>query len=187
MTPRADATENRDRILRAARDIVTSADDVAEVRLNEIAKAAGVGQGTLYRHFPTRNDLLLEVYRLDLDEMCDAAAVLVRELPAGEALERWLERVEEYAWVKRGVFAAVEAAMRADVTSHSRDQIAAAVEMLLSAGREAGTVRDDVDARDVVLLIGYLSLLTPAERSVRAPRLRSVVLAGLSPAGRPGP
>ncbi|MFG1606583.1 TetR/AcrR family transcriptional regulator [Actinoplanes sp. NPDC049265] len=181
MPPRADAAENRARILLAARDVVSEADGLGDIRLNEIAKAAGVGQGTLYRHFPTREALLLEVYRRDVDEMCDEAATLVRELPAGEALARWLERVEEYAWVKQGVFAAVETTMRADATEHSHHRIGEALDLLLTAGRAAGTVRADVDPRDVVLLIGYLSNLTPGERSARAPRLRSIVLSGLRP------
>jgi len=181
MTPRADATENRARILGAARAVVSDAATVGDIRLNEIAKAAGVGQGTLYRHFPTREALLLEVYRRDVDEMCDAAADLVRDLPAAEALDRWLQRVEEYAWVKQGVFAAVETAMRADATEHSHRRIAEALDLLLAAGRAAGTVRADVDPRDVVLLIGYLSLLTPDERADRAPRLRAVVLRGMAP------
>ncbi|MEV4343292.1 TetR/AcrR family transcriptional regulator [Actinoplanes sp. NPDC049596] len=182
MTPlRADAAENRARILRIAKEVVSRAGAVEEIRLNEIAKAAGVGQGTLYRHFPTRDALLLEVYRHDVDEMCDAAEVLVRALPAAEALEKWLERVEEYAWVKRGVFASVEAAMRADVSEHSHRRIKEAVDLLLTAGRTAGTVREDIDARDVVLLIGYLSRITPEEQETRAPRLRTVVLNGIRP------
>ncbi len=185
MTPlRADAAENRARILQIAKEVVSRAATVEEIRLNEIAKAAGVGQGTLYRHFPTRDALLLEVYRHDVDQMCDAAEALVHDLPADEALEKWLERVEEYAWVKRGVFASVEAAMRTDVSEHSHRRINEAVGLLLAAGRTAGTVRDDIDARDVVLLIGYLSRVTPQEQEIRAPRLRSVVLNGLRPPPR---
>jgi AcrR family transcriptional regulator len=183
MAPRADAAENRARILAAARDLVSGAATVGDIRLNEIAKAAGVGQGTLYRHFPTREALLLEVYRRDVDEMCDAAELLLRDLPPAEALERWLARVEEYAWVKQGVFAAVESAMRADASAHSRHRIREALDLLLAAGRDAGVVRDDIDARDVVLLIGYLSSLAPQEREERAHRLRAVVLAGLRPTG----
>ncbi len=182
--PRVDATANRARILEAARDVVSRSTTVGEVRLNEIAKAAGVGQGTLYRHFPTRDALLLEVYRRDVDEMCDAAGDLVRDWPAAEALERWLLRVEDYAWVKQGVFAAVEAASRADTSAHGERRISEAIDLLLAAGRAAGTVRADVDARDVVLLIGYLSRLTPAERAARSPQLRAVILDGLRPPAR---
>nr|WP_221383310.1 TetR/AcrR family transcriptional regulator [Actinoplanes polyasparticus] len=181
MAPRSDAVENRARILEAARDIVSSAEAIGDVRLNEIAKAAGVGQGTLYRHFPTRESLLLEVYRRDVDDMCDEAETLTRALPPAEALSRWLQRVEQYAWVKQGVFAAVEAAMRTDAVEHGHRRITQAVDLLLTAGRAAGTVREDIDARDVILLIGYLSLLTPAERGERADRLRSVILDGLRP------
>src|SRR3982074_3493005 len=73
---RSDATENRGRIIDAAQALVISSDDL---RLNEVAKRAGVGQGTLYRHFPTREDLLAEVYRHDVDELVAAAPALLAE------------------------------------------------------------------------------------------------------------
>ena len=89
---RADATENRARIIEAARAVIAKSD---ELKLNAIAKRAGVGQGTLYRHFPAREDLLAEVYRQDVDELVAAAPVLLSEHEPIEALSRWFDRVAE--------------------------------------------------------------------------------------------
>jgi AcrR family transcriptional regulator len=150
-----------------------------EVRLNAIAKQAGVGQGTLYRHFPTREDLLAEVYRHDVDELVAAAPALLAEHEPLNALALWFDRVADYARVKRGVFAAVEVAVWRDLSAHSLGPIGDAVTTLLDAGKAGGTIRPDVDARDVILLIGYLSRLDEAEWDTRARHLLDLVLDGL--------
>ncbi|MEV0613058.1 TetR/AcrR family transcriptional regulator [Nonomuraea sp. NPDC050404] len=173
---RADATENRARILRIAREVIANADDV---RLNEIAKQAGVGQGTLYRHFPTREALLSEVYRQDVDDLVAAAPELLAGHPPVAALARWLDRVAEYAKVKRGVFAAVEAGVWRDLSAHSLGPIGDALTMLLDAGKADGTVRADVDARDIILLLGYLTRLEQAEWDTRARRVLHLILNGV--------
>ena len=119
MTPprrRADATENRSRIIDAAQALITRQD---ALRLNEVAKRAGVGQGTLYRHFPTREDLLAEVYRHDVDELVVAAPTLLAEHKPFEALALWFRRVADYARVKRGVFSAVTSGVQRDLSGHS--------------------------------------------------------------------
>lgn len=173
---RADATENRARIIEVAREVAGGSD---ELRLNAVAKAAGVGQGTLYRHFPTRESLLLEVYRHEVDALCDAVPRLLARHPPLEALDRWFDQLADYARVKRGVFDAVEAASRTEVLAHSHTRLDEAVTLLLDAGRDDGTIRDDVDARDVILLVGYLSRLDERERATRARHLLDIVLAGL--------
>lgn len=173
---RADATENRDRILHAARELIIGSEDL---RLNAIAKRAGVGQATMYRHFPTREHLLSEVYRHDVDELVAAAPALLEEHPALDALQRWFDRVAEYARVKRGVFAAVEVAVWQDLSAHSLGPIGEAITTLLEAGRSEGTLRPDVDARDVILLIGYLTRLEDSEWDDRAHHLLQVILDGL--------
>jgi AcrR family transcriptional regulator len=173
---RADAAENRARILAAAREELAGN---ADVRLNAIAQRAGVGQGTLYRHFPTREDLLAEVYRADVDELVAAAtSMLARSAPL-DALRGWFDRVADYAQVKRDVFAALEAATRQNLAEDSHGPIGDAITRLLDAGKTAGTVRDDVDARDVVILISYLSRLDAAEFDRRARHLLRIVLDGL--------
>ncbi|MCS0638343.1 TetR/AcrR family transcriptional regulator [Streptomyces sp. LP05-1] len=175
---RADAAANRARIVQAAREAVAESGDIA---LNAVAKQAGVGQGTLYRHFPTREDLLAEVYRQEVDELVAAAPALLIEYEPAEALARWFDRVADYARVKRGVLAAVEVAVWRDLTTHSLGPIGDAVTTLLEAGRADGSLRPDVDARDVILLIGYLSRLDDAEWDTRARHLLDVVLDGLRP------
>jgi AcrR family transcriptional regulator len=181
---RADAADNRARIVAAARVAVASGD---EVRLNAIARQAGVGQGTLYRHFPTRDDLLAEVYREDVGELVAAAPALLAAHQPVAALARWLDRVADYAQVKRGVFAAVESAVSQDLAARSHGPIGEALTLLLDAGKADGTVRPDVDARDVILLIGYLTRLEEGEWDTRARHLLQVILDGLRPtrAARP--
>src|SRR5258705_11299621 len=152
----ADATENRGRIIDAAQALVMSSDDL---RLNEVARQAGVGQGTLYRHFPTREDLLAEVYREDVDELVAAAPALLAEHEPLTALACWFDRVASYARIKHGVFAAVEAGVSQALAAHSLGPIGEAITVLLDAGKADGTIRPDVDARDVILLIGYLTRL----------------------------
>ena len=173
---RADATENRARIIEAARAIIANSD---EPKLNAIAKRAGVGQGTLYRHFRTRGDLFAEVYRQDVDELVAAASVLLAEHEPIEALSRWLDRVADYARVKRGVFAAVEVAVWQDLSARSLGPIGDAVTTLLDAGKVDGTIRPDVDASDVILLIGYLTRIDQAEWDARARHLLDIILDGL--------
>jgi AcrR family transcriptional regulator len=173
---RADAVENRDRILEAARGLIVNSD---ELRLSAVAKRARVGQATLYRHFPTREDLLAEVYRHDVDELVAAAPALLTEHDAVGALSRWFGHVADYARVKRGVFAAVEVSVWQDLSAHSLGPIGDALTTLLDAGKAEGTLRPDVDARDVILLIGYLSRLQESEWDRRARHLLGVVLDGL--------
>ncbi|HEY3956897.1 MAG TPA: TetR/AcrR family transcriptional regulator [Streptosporangiaceae bacterium] len=173
---RADAAGNRARIIAAARAAIAEGGDV---KLNAIARQAGVGQGTLYRHFPAREDLLAEVYREDVGELVAAAPALLAEHEPVTALARWFDRVADYARVKRGVFAAVEVAVWQDLAAHSLGPIGEALTTLLDAGKAAGSIRPDVDARDVILLIGYLTRLEPAEWDARARHLLQVILDGL--------
>lgn len=173
---RADAASNRARLIAAAHAVIASG---GEVRLNAIARQAGVGQGTLYRHFPTRDDLLAEVYREDVGELVAAAPTLLAAHAPLTALARWLDRVADYAQVKRGVFAAVEAGVSQDLAAHSLGPIGEALTRLLDAGKADGTIRPDVDARDVILLIGYLTRLEEDEWDARARHLLRVILDGL--------
>jgi AcrR family transcriptional regulator len=175
-TRRADAQRNRERILQAARDLVH---EPGELKLNAVAKACGIGQGTLYRHFPTREDLLAEVYRREVDDLVAAAPQLLAAHPPPDALAAWFDRVATYARVKRDVFAAVEAATWRDLAAHSLGPIGTAVELLLAAGRSAGTIRADAEARDVIVLISWLSRLDDAELDARGPRLLSILVNGL--------
>jgi AcrR family transcriptional regulator len=173
---RSDAQLNRERILRAARELVR---EPGELKLNAVAKACGIGQGTLYRHFPTREDLLIEVYRQEVDELVAAAARLLADHPPLDALAAWFDRVARYARIKRDVFAAVEAATWQDLAAHSLGPIGGAVDLLLTAGRATGSIRPDAEARDVIILISWLSRLDDAELDARGPRLLSILIDGL--------
>lgn len=177
-TARKDAVENRARIIEVARREI-AASDTTELRLNAIAKEAGVGQGTLYRHFPTREALLVEVYRQEVDELVALAPRLLEAAEPVDALAQWFDRVAEYARVKRGVLAAVEASVWRELTDHSLGPIGDAITVLLDAGKAAGQIREDVDAGDVILLIGYLSRLDEDDWDRRANRPLHIVLDGL--------
>lgn len=173
---RSDAEQNRARIIAAARERVLASN---EVKMNDVAKAAGVGQGTLYRHFPTREALLGEVYRDDVAALVAAAPQLLDRHQPLEALELWLGRVAQYARVKRGIFAAATESARNELVGHSAQPIDGAVTALLEAGKAAGQIRPDVDARDVVLLLGFLTRLDDTEWEARAERILHVILTGV--------
>lgn len=180
MTPptrrRSDSLANRARLVAAARAIVTSD---AELNLHAVARQAGVGQGTLYRNFPTREDLLAEVYRREVDELVEAAARLLIVYEPGEALAQWLDCVLQYATVKRGVLAAVEASLWQDLTSRSLGPIGGALTTLLDEGKDAGVIRVDADAEDVILLLGALTRMDSADYERRAPHVLAIITDGL--------
>lgn len=180
--PRADARNNRARIVDVAREVIaTAAPNGEELRLNAIAQKAGVGQGTLYRHFPTRVDLLVEVYRQDVDELVALAPALLETESPDNALTLWFDRVADYARVKRGVFAAVEASVWHDLSAHSLGPIGEAITLLLEAGRASNVIRPEVDAQDVITLIGFLTRLDESHWDERSRRLLAIVLDGLRP------
>ena len=177
---RPDAVANRERIVAAARAALTGSRDAAGgLKLHQVAKAAGVGQGTLYRHFPDREHLLAEVYRQEMSELADAVPALLAAHPPLAALARWLDQLVEYARVKRGVMAAVEASAWQDLYAGQHGRLDEALTELLRQGQAAGEIRDDVDAADVILLLGALSRVPAAEWDGRARTLVTVILSGL--------
>ncbi|HVV12153.1 TetR/AcrR family transcriptional regulator [Amycolatopsis sp.] len=179
---RSDAVANRDRIVEAARaELSKSNGAAAELKLHRVAKAAGVGQGTLYRHFPTREHLLAEVYRYELTQLVDAVAPLLAEHPPLRALICWLARLVEYARVKRGVLAAIEASAWQDLCPGRHHRLDQALEMLLDKGKAVGEVREDVAAADVILLLGALSRIPEAEWEARAQTVVTVIVDGIRP------
>lgn len=179
---RSDAVANRDRIVEAARaELSASNGAVDDLKLHKVAKAAGVGQGTLYRHFPTREHLLAEVYRHELTQLVDAVPPLLAEHPPLRALACWLQRLVEYARVKRGVMAAIQASAWRDVHSEQHHRLDEALGTLLDQGKAAGQVREEIDAADVILLLGALSRLPEPEWDARAHTIVTVILNGLRP------
>jgi AcrR family transcriptional regulator len=177
---RADARRNRDRLLDvAAAAFATEGPDVA---LEAIAKQAGVGIGTLYRHFPTREALVEAVYRNELGRLCEASTELLRTLPPDEALRTWMDRYVAYMATKRGLADALRALAAAgnNPFAESRAKMVTALCALLTAGAEAGTVRADVDPADVMASISGLTLVAgEPEKREQAGRLLDLLMDGL--------
>ncbi|OIK05222.1 TetR/AcrR family transcriptional regulator [Streptomyces monashensis] len=177
---RADARRNRERILEAA--VRAFSEKGADVPIDTIAKAAGVGSATLYRHFPTREALVEAAYRNELARVCDSAAELLADLPPDRAMRLWMDRFIDYLAAKQGMAEALRAAVAsgADPFAESLDRLSAAIGMLLHAGTEAGLLRSDVEPIDVGLGLSGVALVasTPAQRD-RAGRLLDLLLDGL--------
>ncbi|MFJ2259120.1 TetR/AcrR family transcriptional regulator [Streptomyces sp. NPDC087844] len=172
--PRSDALENRARIIETAHAAFTG-DPTAS--LQAIARAAGVGQGTMYRHFPDREALLLAVYREELDALIAAAPLLLHEYGPLEALRRWFERLAADGRVTGGASLAVRAATRA---GRHHPPIAAALDLLLRAGKEAGQVRPDAETEEILLLGSSLWRTEGASPCPeRSRRMLTVIIDGL--------
>ncbi|EMF02151.1 TetR/AcrR family transcriptional regulator [Streptomyces mobaraensis] len=182
---RSDARRNRERILAAALAELTHSPAVA---LSTIARKAGVGQGTLYRNFPDREALILEVYRFEVQQVHDAARHLLATRPPDRALREWLDRLARYAAAKAGLADAMREATRAPATPArwGHAPITEAVELLLEANEKAGTIRPGVTPDDFLLAIAGLWHIGPrADAGERARRLFDLVTDGLR-AGAPG-
>ena len=150
---RADAEQNRTRILAAARAALAASGDAS---LHSIAQRAGVGQGTLYRHFANREELVLAVYRHDVTELVDAAPALLAAHPPGQALEMWFEQLAVFGRVKHGVSGVLHAAAKAGLDSEHYQPVVGAIALLLRAGQDAGQLRPDADAAEVLQLVSFL-------------------------------
>src|SRR5689334_10278889 len=154
---RSDARRNRERLLQAATAAFTA--HGGSVSLESIAREAGVGIGTLYRHFPNREALVEAIYRAELADVAAAAEQLLTRHPPKVALRRWMDRYASFVAAKRGMAESLHAIFDSGalVPSHTRDSIVGAVETLLRAGGDDATLRADVQADDVVSsLIGIL-------------------------------
>lgn len=150
---RADAAANRDKILDAARSALAVSGDAS---MQSIAKSAGIGQGTMYRHFATREALIMAVHRTDVQALVEAAPNLLASRPAPEALREWFDRLAAYGRIKHGLADALYAAMRATLSDEGYSSILEAIGLLLDAGKKGGSVRADINAEEMLLLVGFL-------------------------------
>lgn len=177
---RADAARNRARLVEAARELFLAAPADAEVSLEQVARHAGVGIGTLYRHFPTRLDLLEAVYREEVDGLEQTAERLSGEHPPYVALERWLEVFVDYAATKKHIFhELVEATGRdSDLMTHSRAVMTRTADAMVGRAQESGDVRPDVTPADVIRLVGGCTMMPNFDRE-QTRRILKVVMAGL--------
>lgn len=175
---RADAQRNRDLIVAAAARSFTKCG--LEATLEGIAKDAGVGIGTLYRHFPTRELLIEAAYRNELAAVCDASVELLEQLPPDQALRAWMDRFIDYMARKRGMADALRAvfASGANPYAQSLELLVGAVQPLLDAGAAAGQIRSDISASDMLVSIGGVGGAAADDRE-QAGRLLDLLMDGL--------
>ncbi|GAA1097582.1 MULTISPECIES: TetR/AcrR family transcriptional regulator [Streptomyces violaceusniger group] len=178
---RADAQRNREKILSAA--VRVFAEEGLDAHLERIAKEAGVGTGTLYRNFPTRELLIEAAYRNELARLCDAAPELLAALPPREALRAWLARFMDYANAKLGMADALRGVVASGVNPYaqSHELIQDALSRLMDAAVAAGVIRSDIDATDMFAALTGIALASgKPEQRERADRLLDLTLDGLS-------
>ena len=151
---RADAQRTREKLLTAA--MAAFAEEGEDVALEAVAARAGVGIGTLYRHFPNRDALIVAAYQQEVDSLCVAAAELLSSRPADEALRAWAERLADYIATKRRMGDALRTAVcsaDSSVFADTRERILRALRLFLEAGAADGTLRTDVDPEDVMRIV----------------------------------
>jgi AcrR family transcriptional regulator len=148
--PRADSVRNRERVLKAAATVFRAGGPDAS--LEAVAKRAGVGIGTLYRHFPTREALFEAVYRAEVEQLGELAEQLMREAAPVDALRRWLRANVKLVATKRGMLAALAIAAHgsSELYAYSFDRLTKAVGSLLDRAVAAGEIRADITPEDLL-------------------------------------
>jgi AcrR family transcriptional regulator len=148
--PRADSVRNRERVLEAAKAVFSAGGPDAS--LEAVARRAGVGIGTLYRHFPTREALFEAVYRREVEQLADLAVQLKAEVAPAEALRRWLRSNVEFVATKKGMSAALALAAHSssELSAYSFDRLTKAVGALLDRAVAAGEIRADISPEDLL-------------------------------------
>jgi AcrR family transcriptional regulator len=178
---RADAQRNRDKILTTA--VRVFAEEGLDAHFERIAKEAGVGTGTLYRNFPTREILIEAAYRNEVARLCDAAPDLLATMPPRAALRAWMGRFLDYATAKLGMADALRAVVASggDPYGHSQDMMLAALSSLRHAGVAAGAIRSDISPTDILASLTGIALASgKPEQREQAERLLDLTLDGLS-------
>jgi AcrR family transcriptional regulator len=177
---RVDARRNYDRLVDAAS--AAFFERGVGVPLEEVARRAGVGIGTLYRHFPTRDAIIEAVYRHEVERLCDSAETLLQERSAGDALELWLHEFVDYVAAKRGMAEALKSMVGADseLFADTRLRINNAIERLVAAGVAAGTIRDDVSPPDLLWAVSGICFATDRDDwREYAERLVALIMDGM--------
>ena len=184
-TLRADARANRDRILEVAREALAA--DPA-VSLNAIAKSAGVGAGTLYRHFPSREALVVGVYRTEIDALVDLAPRLLAAHPPLQAFRLWCDRLAQLGRVKHGIADMLHAATSDQDLQETYWPMLDAVRALMNACEAAGEIRPGANAEDFLMLLGFLWKIPPTPAGeARVKRLVALAFRGLGAEDAPAP
>jgi AcrR family transcriptional regulator len=180
MSLRADAQANYDRLLNVA--AAAFAREGADTSLKAIAAEAGVGIGTLYRRFPTREDLIEATYRNETMRLSTAAPALLKNHSPDEAFHRWAEQFVDYMLTKQGMADALPAilAAREGLRRNSREALRDAVHTLLAAGTNSSILQHDADPDDVLMALAGITLISNHEdQRDLASRLIALLLDGL--------
>lgn len=185
---RADAARNRDKLLDAATRLFI--EQGLDATVDAIAKEAGVGPGTVYRHFPSREALIEAAYRSELDAVCDAAAILLETESPENALRTWMDKFIDYMTKKIGMGDVLRMIMSSGATpyAHSRERLNAAIELLLDATAKAGKTRSDAVADDVLMTLSGIATTSGApSQQVQARRMLNLLFDGLRYQEMPSP
>jgi AcrR family transcriptional regulator len=180
---RSDAMRNRERILEVAKGTFTR--HGADASLDDIAKQAGVGAGTLYRHFPTRDALIEAVYRSEVEKLAAAARGFAAAMPPVEALRAWLLLFVDYIAAKHIIAPALNsvAGGPSRLYESSRSLVQGAIEELVKRAKKSGDMRRDVDASDLLrAVIGVSYVASGGDWKQSARRLVDILIAGSRPA-----
>lgn len=180
--PRADAERNRDRILEVAKDAFTQFG--AEASLDEIAKQAGVGAGTLYRHFPTREALIEAVYRTEVAKLAAAEKTFAATLPPIDALRAWMMLFVDYIAAKKLIAPVLNTLLggASEVFESAHAQVWAAIRALVKRAIKSGDIRKDLDPIDLLrALIGVSNVATGPDWQQSARRLVDILIVGSRP------
>lgn len=176
---RSDAQRNRDHILQVAHDAFAESGTTS---LNEIAKRAGVGPGTLYRHFPTREALILAVYRRDMQRLVDSVPDVLAIHPPLDAFRVWFHTLAEYVRVKHGLGEALHSAAIKDAINETYAPVVTAVDKLIDACVACEAMRPGLEPADVLLLMGFMWRVEAGPEGKRqAERITELVIDGLAP------
>ena len=180
--PRADSLRNREQLLEAAKAAFNAVG--ADVPLEEIAQRAGLGIGTLYRHFPTRDALMAAVYRREVEQLSASAGSLLAERPAGEALKAWLHLLVDYMATKRVIAPALRASSGEGSAAYAQGgpAITEAMNRLSHAAIASGDIRGDLGPEDLYRMVVALSYgFDQPDWEPSARRLIDILMAGLKP------
>lgn len=187
--PRADAQRNRERLLEAARAAFAAGRETGRpVTLEQVARQAGVGIGTLYRHFPSREALVEALYRDEVEQLCARVDTLLAKLPPDLALRGWMDGFADYIEAKREMGDALRALIDAGVVTaaKSRERLAAALTHLLRTGADDGTLRAGLRAEDLVTaIVGVVTATEIAGGREQLGRLFDLLLDGVRPHAGP--
>jgi AcrR family transcriptional regulator len=182
--PRADGVRNRDRLLEVAKAAFTR--EGTDINLDDIAKRAGFGVGTLYRHFPTRDALIEAVYRAEVERLAEAATRLSQRHSPLEALREWMRLFVDYIGTKQLIAPALNAMVGgpSQLYATSGELVITAIQSLVGRAVKSGDIRPDLDPIDLLrALVGVANVAASPNWEASAKRLIDILLLGSKPAG----